>query len=160
MASRQRKGGNLLGVAWVMVAAVGLGSATAACDPGAVDGAPDMAETTAMIRIGPGANGTDLITALGPPTNRRALKNDQPGVMGATVLDYVFSAPVIRFLDKSGSILVEGAAMQVVLDQSDTVLRVVMDPNRPGPSGSRTQLGARILPCAAEVPVGAVPLHP
>jgi len=90
---------------------------------------------------------------------RRPLKNDQPWVMGAAILDYAFTEPVIRFLDRDGREVARGQALHIVVDPDDRVLRLVPDPNnRPGILGlaqGQTLRGSAVLPHAAEIPESA-----
>ncbi len=150
-------GGALL-VALALTACDGTGAR--AGDASEVDARPAALPARAeevpgpMIRIAPGTASETLEQALGAPTARRPLKNDQPSLMGAAVIDYAFTDPVIRFLDRDGGEVARGRALQIVVDPGGRVLRLALDPNTPGPAGTRTLRASPVLPHAAEIPTG------
>lgn len=151
------RGGALLVVVLALTACDGTGARAgdAAAVGAAPTGTPARGEALApVVRIAPGTASVTLEQALGAPTARRPLKNDQPSLMGAAVIDYAFTDPVIRFLDRDGGEVARGRALQIVVDPDGRVLRLVPDPNTPGPAGTRTLRGSPVLPHAAEIPAG------
>ncbi|MBB4285057.1 hypothetical protein [Roseospira goensis] len=114
-----------------------------------------------MQRFAVGDSIAAVRAALGPPTVSRDLDNDSPWTMGASVVEYGFADPVLRLEGEPGGATAPPArAVQFVVDPGGRVLRLLRNPNAPGPESRRTLRGPAGPAHAVLVPPGATPLPP
>ncbi|KAA5604151.1 hypothetical protein F1188_17365 [Roseospira marina] len=94
-----------------------------------------------VLRIGVGDSIEAVEARLGPPMSRRPLRNDDPARMGAAVVEYGVTEPVLRFVNETPPAGGPARFVLVVTDPEGRILRVLRNPNAPGPEGMRTLRG-------------------
>lgn len=119
-----------------------------------------LSDERAMIRVVPGEPVEDLERRFGPATVRRDLDNAEPWRLGAEVVEFGFAAPVLMFEGEPGAAGQPGQSVQFVVDPAGRILRLMRNPNAPGPEGMRTLRGPAGLAQAVRIPADATPLPP
>jgi hypothetical protein len=117
-------------------------------------------QSLSILRVVPGDALSAVESRLGPPTVRRGLDNNEPWSMGAQMVEYGFPDPVLTFEGETGAAGQPGQSVQFVVDPNGRILRLMRNPNAPGPEGLRTLRGPVSLAQAVRIPADATPLPP
>ena len=110
------------------------------------------------VSIAIGDSEASVLSRLGQPGSEKALKNSQPDVMGARVIEYNLAGPVATLTNGTGQILT--SSVQFVLDGSGKILRILANPNAFNGDQPRTLRGSPFLAEQVQIPTGSIQRAP